>query len=169
MRATTAPPSLNEASASERLHHLHVGKRDRDDVATPPELYAALDEEHHFSFDPCPLRCTAFDGLATDWGQCNYVNPPYTHTDRWLRKAVEQLKLGRKSVCLIPSRPFTDYWFEWVWPYASRVEVFNLGVKFTGYKRKSPFGMCVVVYEPGVAPCREVGEHAYQKRRYVKL
>jgi hypothetical protein len=161
--------SKERTTSLERLHHLHIGNKNRDDVETPTELYAVLDATHHFTFDPCPLCCTAFDGLAIDWGQCNYVNPPYTHTDRWLRKAVEQLQLGRKSVCLIPSRPFTDYWFEWVWPYASYVEVFNGGVQFNGYKRKSPFGMCVVVYDPSVPPARHVEQHPYQKRRCVRL
>lgn len=44
---------------------------------TPPDLYAKLDEEFHFDFDPCPWpKPEGFDGLTCDWGQRNYVNPP---------------------------------------------------------------------------------------------
>ena len=45
---------------------------------TPPELYAALDAEFHFDFDPCPYpKPDNFDGLTCEWGQRNYVNPPF--------------------------------------------------------------------------------------------
>ena len=42
---------------------------------TPPDLYARLDAEFHFDFDPCPFpRPPAFNGLWTKWGQMSYVN-----------------------------------------------------------------------------------------------
>jgi hypothetical protein len=45
---------------------------------TPPEMYAALDEEFHFDFDPCPHpRPDGFDGLAVDWG-VNYLFEVHT-------------------------------------------------------------------------------------------
>jgi hypothetical protein len=49
---------------------------------TPPEVYLALDEEFHFTFDPCPYpRPAGFDGLTIDWGEVNYVNPPFSKSD----------------------------------------------------------------------------------------
>jgi hypothetical protein len=43
---------------------------------TPPELYAQLDAEFHFDFDPCPYPLPpGFDGLTCEWGRSNYVNP----------------------------------------------------------------------------------------------
>src|SRR3546814_11981679 len=37
---------------------------------TPPDLYAALDAEFHFDFDPCPYpKPEGFDGLTFEWGQ----------------------------------------------------------------------------------------------------
>lgn len=45
---------------------------------TPPDLYATLDAEFHFDFDPCPYpKPEDFDGLTCEWGQRNYVNPPF--------------------------------------------------------------------------------------------
>jgi hypothetical protein len=45
---------------------------------TPPNLYAELDAEFHFDFDPCPYPVPeGFDGLTCEWGKRNYVNPPF--------------------------------------------------------------------------------------------
>ena len=41
---------------------------------TPPDLYAQLDAEFHFDFDPCPYPKPAdFDGLTCEWGNSFYV------------------------------------------------------------------------------------------------
>lgn len=45
---------------------------------TPPDLMAKLQEEFNFDFDPCPYpKPDNFDGLVAEWGQRNYVNPPF--------------------------------------------------------------------------------------------
>ena len=45
---------------------------------TPPELYDELNAEFNFDFDPCPYpKPEGFDGLTCEWGQRNYVNPPF--------------------------------------------------------------------------------------------
>ena len=46
-----------------------------DRWATPPHIYAELDAEFHFDFDPCPLN-GAGDGLLpllTEWGGASRV------------------------------------------------------------------------------------------------
>lgn len=47
----------------------------RSDWRTPRALYQGLDAEFHFDYDPCPPTPT-FDGLATNWGEVNFCNPP---------------------------------------------------------------------------------------------
>lgn len=85
---------------------------------TPPELYAALDAEFNFDFDPCPYPLPdGFDGLTCEWGQSNYVNPPLGSiwhqgpNDRkpkkkgptaWMRKAIEEHKKGKTVVIVYP-------------------------------------------------------------------
>ncbi len=79
---------------------------------TPPDLYAELDAEFHFDFDPCPYPLPeSFDGLTCEWGQSNYVNPPFgsiMHEGRkkgataWVRKALEEYAKGKLVVIVHP-------------------------------------------------------------------
>jgi hypothetical protein len=79
---------------------------------TPPELYLALDAEYHFDFDPCPYPLPdGFDGLTCEWGQSNYVNPPFgsiMHDGKkkgptaWVRKAISEAQQGKRVVFVYP-------------------------------------------------------------------
>lgn len=67
--------------------------------ATPPELYAALDEELGFTLDACAVpenaKCPDYytpeqDGLAQPWPGRVWCNPPYGgDVWRWVKKASE--------------------------------------------------------------------------------
>jgi hypothetical protein len=70
------------------------------DWPTPAWLYAQLNDEFDFDFDPCPLYGADgdFDGLAIEWGQSNYVNPPYGRAiGQWTRKARDEATGGEDS------------------------------------------------------------------------
>jgi hypothetical protein len=79
---------------------------------TPPELLAQLDKEFGFDFDPCPYpKPDDFDGLTNDWGESNYVNPPFgtiVHDGRkkgptaWARKAIAEHEKGKRVVLVYP-------------------------------------------------------------------
>ncbi len=107
----------------DEIHQLQLPPRDNkfhsgnDDDGkhywiTPPELYAELDAEFHFDFDPCPHPLPeGFDGLTCEWGQSNYVNPPFgsiIHRGRkkgptaWVRKAIEECRKGKRVVLVYP-------------------------------------------------------------------
>lgn len=98
---------------------------------TPPDLYARLDVEHSFTFDPCPFPLPDnFDGLTCDWGKSNYVNPPFgsiMHEGRkkgptaWARKALAEKEKGNKTVLVYP----IDKWVLMLLTNGARVE--NLG------------------------------------------
>ncbi len=70
---------------------------------TPPDLMRKLDDEFHFDFDPCPYpQPEGFDGLTAEWGQSNYVNPPFHGPTAWVRKAISEYQSGKKVVLVFP-------------------------------------------------------------------
>lgn len=80
----------------------------------PPDFYSQLSDEFHFDFDPCPFpRPEGFDGLECEWGQRNWVNPPFTGMAKepgkrkigpmaWARKALAEKNKGKTSVLIFP-------------------------------------------------------------------
>jgi hypothetical protein len=80
---------------------------------TPEDLMAEMQAEFEFDFDPCPFpKPPDFDGLKVEWGQSNYVNPPFgSYTDEdgkkkgptaWARKAIEEHAKGKRVVLVYP-------------------------------------------------------------------
>ena len=79
---------------------------------TPPDLMDKLMIEFDFDFDPCPYpKPDEFDGLDVEWGQSNYVNPPFgvvIHNGKkkgataWVRKAITEYRKGKKVVFVYP-------------------------------------------------------------------
>lgn len=98
---------------------------------TPPEVMEPLQMEFAFDFDPCPYPLPAdFDGLTCEWGQSNYVNPPFgsiIHQGRkkgptsWARKAIEENRKGKRVVLVYP----IDKWVLML--LAAGAKVRNLG------------------------------------------
>ena len=79
---------------------------------TPASMMAELDAEFSFDFDPCPYpKPEDFDGLAVEWGESNYVNPPFGSYEQdgkkkgptaWARKAIEEHRKGKQVVLVYP-------------------------------------------------------------------
>jgi hypothetical protein len=98
---------------------------------TPPELYESLNAEFGFTFDPAPYPLPeGFDGLTCEWGDSNYVNPPFgsiVHQGKkkgptaWARKALAEAKKGRRTVLVYP----IDKWVLML--LAAGAKVRNLG------------------------------------------
>jgi len=45
-----------------------------------------------------------------------FLNPPYgRELKNWIKKASDESKEGCTVVCLIPYRPDTKYWFDYIW------------------------------------------------------
>jgi len=92
----------------------HRGNRDdgKHYWITPPDLYAELNAEFAFDFDPCPWPLPeGFDGLTCEWGQSSYVNPPFgsiIHQGKkkgptaWVRKAIIEQQKGKQVVLVYP-------------------------------------------------------------------
>lgn len=98
---------------------------------TPPDVYAALDAQYQFDFDPCPFpKPEDFDGLTCEWGKSNYVNPPFgsiVHQGKkkgataWVRKAIAEHAKGKRVVLVHP----IDKWVLML--IAAGAKISNLG------------------------------------------
>lgn len=111
---------LHQSQLAPDANKFHKGNGDdgKHYWITPPALYAQLDAEFHFDFDPCPYpKPPGFDGLTCEWGQSNYVNPPFGSimhqgpNDKkpkkkgptaWVRKAVAEHAKGKTVVLVYP-------------------------------------------------------------------
>ena len=99
------PPDQNK-------FHKGAGADGKHYWITPPDLYEKLNAEFCFDFDPCPYPLPdGFDGLTQEWGESNYVNPPFgsiIHEGKkkgptaWARKAIEENKKGKRVVMVYP-------------------------------------------------------------------
>lgn len=122
----------------------------RLDWETPPEFFAALDAEFHFTLDVCATaanaKCARFitpemDGLAVDWsGEVCWMNPAI-----WMAKADAESR-NAIVVALVPARVDTRWWHT----YANHREFrFPQGrLRFVGAPFNAPFPCAVVVFRP---------------------
>lgn len=115
----------------ENKFHIGNGIDGKHYWLTPPEIYEPLQKEFNFDFDPCPYpKPESFDGLTSEWGKSNYVNPPFgsiIHQGKkkgptaWARKAIEEHKKGKSVVLVYP----IDKWILML--LQAGAEVRNLG------------------------------------------
>lgn len=114
----------NQLAPEANKFHVGNGGDGKHYWLTPPDLYARLDAEFHFDFDPCPYPLPpGFDGLTCEWGKSNYCNPPFGSimhqgpNDKrprkkgftaWIRKAREEHAKGKTCVLVWP---VDKWWF----------------------------------------------------------
>ena len=129
--------------------------------ATPQDFFEKLNWRFGpFDLDPCAnpanTKCANFfteveDGLTKDWeGFRLFVNPPYGRgIDKWIKKGyLESQKKNTRVVMLIPARPDTKYWHEYVMK-ASEVYFVKGRLKFGDSQNSAPFPSAVVVFDGG--------------------
>lgn len=110
----------------------------KDNWSTPKEFYDALDKEFFFDFDPCPLSLGEIkpeaDGLMIEWGQRNFVNPPYSRKlkEAFVRKAVEESRRGKLCVMLLPVSTSTALFHDWIKPNAKEIRFVRGRISFEG-------------------------------------
>ena len=85
---------------------------------TPSDIYDRLDEEFHFTCDPCPypLPHPSYSSLHLPWGKSNYVNPPFCRVDNteglgitsFVRKAIKEQRKGKQSVLIGPTLSYVN-------------------------------------------------------------
>jgi len=125
-----------------------------DNWATPAYIYEPLMEEFDFDFDPCPLF-SKIDGLAVEWGNRNFVNPPYSRKlkEGFINKAYQESLNGKLSVMLLPVSTSTKIFHDVIYPNAEirfvkgRINFLPNGVQSNKYKGGQMDSM-VVIFRP---------------------
>lgn len=125
--------------------------------ATPQDFFDKLNEEFHFTLDPCAdsenHKCDLFftreqNGLNQDWGgHTVFCNPPYgREIADWVKYAYEQSqKPDTTVVMLIPARTDTRYFHEYIYNKAE-IRFIRGRLKFGDATSAAPFPSMVVVY-----------------------
>jgi site-specific DNA-methyltransferase (adenine-specific) len=143
---------------------------------TPQWLYDLLDDEFHFTLDPCAnsinAKCKRFftsadDGLSKSWlGERVFMNPPYgDYVPLWVAKAYTEVQKAREyqkehsGMCdtmvvgLLPARTDSKWFHEWV-SRANEVRLIKGRIKFIDgtimEETNSPlFPSMIVLWESG--------------------
>lgn len=110
-----------------------------DNWETPAELYEQLNSEFDFDFDPCPINFGEItpdnDGLIIEWGDRNFVNPPYSRRlkEAFVERALAESKKGKLCVLLIPVSTSTKLFHDVIQPNATEIRFLRGRVKFKGF------------------------------------
>lgn len=113
-----------------------------DNWATPKDLYDLLNQEFNFDFDPCPLNMGKVtpnkDGLLIEWGQRNFINPPYSKNlkEAFVKRAIEESKKGKLCVLLLPVSTSTKLFHKHILPNADEIRFIEGRLKFEGVNTK---------------------------------
>ncbi len=136
----------------------------KDDWETPPEFFDELNNEFHFTIDPCANeknhKCERYytvadNGLLQDWaGEVVFCNPPYSPKTKtnpgqgaWIKKCYEEAqKPNTTVVALIPARTDTKAFHQYIYHKAKEIRFLKGRLKFVGAKSTAPFPSMVVIF-----------------------
>ncbi|NIQ10468.1 MAG: adenine methyltransferase [candidate division Zixibacteria bacterium] len=133
-----------------------------DEWETPPELFALLDREYHFTLDVCATpenaKCERYftvddNGLLQSWaGEICWMNPPYSNISNFMFYAHEQAyRNGATVVCLVPARVDTRWWWNYCTP-AESIRFLKGRLKFVGADSSAPFPSAIVTLDKDSTP-----------------
>ena len=91
-------------------------KSDKEQIFLTP---ASIMSRYEDWLDPCPHpRPEGFDGLAIDWGEKAFVNPPWGNLRPWVDKALVESRKGCCVHMLLPAKPTTKVFQDVIFPKA---------------------------------------------------
>lgn len=128
------------------------------DWSTPQDFFDKLNEEFHFTLDPCAdglnHKCDKYyteeqDGLKQDWsGERVFCNPPYGRdVPKWVRKCFQEVYSGKCkcAVMLLNARTDTRWFHDYIYNKAE-VRFVKGRLKFGGQTQPAPFPSMVVIF-----------------------
>lgn len=135
------------------MNNVHFSSKSNE-WATPQDFFDQLNQEFHFTLDPCATKenakCAKFytqedNGLAQSWdNEIVFCNPPYgREIKKWVKKASEAT--GGVVVLLIPARTDTTYFHDYIYN-KSEIRFIRGRLKFGEHTSSAPFPSMVVIF-----------------------
>ena len=129
----------------------------KDEYATPTDLFNELDKKYHFTLDPCATsenaKCKKYytikeNGLLKSWkGEIVFCNPPYSKIKLWVEKCFLEFKNNNATiVLLIPARTDTQYFHNYILNQA-KIIFLKGRLHFNNSKNSAPFPSILCIYE----------------------
>lgn len=130
-----------------------------DQWATPQDFFDKLNEEFHFTLDPCAdefnHKCDKYytkedDGLKQSWqNERVFCNPPYgREIGKWVHKCfIESHRPNTTCVMLLPARTDTKWFHNYIYdlPF-TEIRFIKGRLKFGDSKNSAPFPNMVVIF-----------------------
>lgn len=121
--------------------------------STPQDLFDKLNDEFHFTLDPCSThenaKCKKHytikdNGLIQDWSNdIVFMNPPYGRSIfNWVKKAYESNTL---VVALLPARTDTKWFHEYIYGKCE-IRFIRGRLKFGNSLNSAPFPSMIVIF-----------------------
>lgn len=128
------------------------------DWATPQDFFDKLNEEFHFTLDPCAddlnHKCEKYytkeqDGLKQDWSEETvFCNPPYGRgVGEWVKKCFTEVysEKCKCAVMLLPARTDTRWFHDYIYNKAE-VRFVKGRLKFGDQSQPAPFPSMVIIF-----------------------
>lgn len=143
--------------------------RSVQDVGTPRDFLDAVEKRFgKLSFD---LAANADNHVATDyfgpgsplgedafkevwhklWPGLLWLNPPFENIKDWAMRAAAESGFGAHVLMLIPAVVGTNYFREWIWPFA-RVYALSPRLTFVGHTQSYPKDLILAEFGVDVLP-----------------
>jgi site-specific DNA-methyltransferase (adenine-specific) len=126
-----------------------------DEWSTPQKVFDELNDEFHFTLDPCANaenhKCAKYytreqNGLAQNWqGETVFCNPPYgRELSKWIEKCAFESQHAT-VVMLIPARTCTAAFHDHIYGKAE-IRFMRGRLKFGNAVHNAPFPSMVVIF-----------------------
>jgi phage N-6-adenine-methyltransferase len=108
----------------------------------------------------------AYFGPGSQWGEdafkqiwhfhkgIQWLNPPFANIGDWAMRAAAESGHGAHILMLIPAAVGTNYFREWIWPFA-RIYALSPRLTFVGHTQSYPKDLILCEYSRDVVPALE--------------
>lgn len=112
----------------------------KNEWETPYYVYKPLDDEFNFDHDPCPIdyNIKKINGLTTNWGNSNFVNPGYSLElkEYFVLNGIQQMDYITTSVFVLPVSTSTILFQKTIFPIKPEIRFVKSRIQFIGTNNK---------------------------------